>query len=238
MKFRVICVDPPYSFSDKLKMDDVKRGAESQYDIITVPELRSLPIDNVAEDDSVLVLWCPASLLEAGLSLMSSWGFSYKQLWTWIKLGKNIQQYQAQGILQGLDNNCPKTIADNLPLAFGMGRLRRAAKEVVLVGIKGSPYKHLDNKSIRDVVFSADNQESDGHWFESELVSFAPNLGHSAKPECVQDDLDLMFPEGNRLELFARRDRVGDPHWTCVGNECPSTEGEDIRDSLVRLANA
>lgn len=69
-------------------------------------------------------------------------------------------------------------------------------------------------------------------------VFFAPAGRHSEKPECFQDALDEMFPEGNRLEMFARRERAGEPFtrdWLCVGNECPSTEGEDIRDSLKRL---
>ena len=31
MKFQVIIADPPYNFSDKLKHNDVKRGAEANY---------------------------------------------------------------------------------------------------------------------------------------------------------------------------------------------------------------
>jgi len=56
--------------------------------------------------------------------------------------------------------------------------------------------------------------------------------GHSKKPECIQDALEKMWPNRRRLEMFARRDRLG---WTCVGNQCPSTFGEDIRDSVERL---
>jgi len=52
---------------------------------------------------------------------------------------------------------------------------------------------------------------------------------HSQKPEAVQDSIDRMWEDVPRLELFARRDRPG---WTCVGNECPSTDGIDIADWL------
>ena len=59
-------------------------------------------------------------------------------------------------------------------------------------------------------------------------------MAHSQKPEQLQDSLDLMFPQWNKLELFCRRDRL---NWDCIGNECPSTTGEDIRDVLTRMIN-
>jgi N6-adenosine-specific RNA methylase IME4 len=93
-----------------------------------------------------------------------------------------------------------------VPLAFGMGRLARNACEFALVGTRGKVYDKLKNKSIRNVFF-------------------APNLGHSAKPEIVQDALDLMFPSMDKLELFARRDRPG---WRCVGLEVPG-RSEDVQ---------
>lgn len=104
-------------------------------------------------------------------------------------------------------------LAVDLPLAFGNGRIARAAKEVFLVGVRGRAYRYLRDKSTRDVFFAAVGT-------------------HSQKPECFQDALDRMFPEGERLELFARRPRPG---WACVGNEAPATPGEDIRDTLARL---
>lgn len=39
---------------------------------------------------------------------------------------------------------------------------------------------------------------------------------HSRKPEYVQDMIDLMYPNTNKLELFARRSRPG---WDTWGNE-------------------
>ena len=102
---------------------------------------------------------------------------------------------------------------DPLNLAFGMGRLARNCHEPCLVGIKGKYTKHLKNHSQRNLFMH-------------------PTMKHSQKPESVQDSLDLMFPEWDKLELFARRDRKG---WTCIGNEAPLTAGEDIRDSISDL---
>jgi N6-adenosine-specific RNA methylase IME4 len=211
-KYRVIVADPPYDFSDKLTMSDVKRGAESHYSTLTVHELAKLPVQQLVAEDAVLVLWCPASLITEGLHIMKSWGADYKQLWVWIKMTKKPKW---QLLLEAIaERSMPKLIA-SLPLAFGMGHLARAAKEVAIVGIYGSPYKYVKNKSVRDVFF-------------------AESLKHSAKPECVQDALDSMFPDEPKLEIFARRSRN---LWTCIGNESPNTRDEDIRDTLKNWLN-
>lgn len=104
-----------------------------------------------------------------------------------------------------------KTTRDGTGLAFGMGRLFRGCCEIALIGTRGSP--RPASRSERN-------------------LSVSPALRHSAKPETLQDSLDRMFPDVPKLELFARRARPG---WTCVGNQCPTTLGEDVRDSLRAL---
>jgi len=102
---------------------------------------------------------------------------------------------------------------DPTRLAFGMGRLGRNCHEPCLLGVKGKYTKFLENNSQRNLMMH-------------------PNIGHSSKPEQLQDSLDLMFPKWKKLELFARRRRPG---WDCIGNESPTTKGEDIRDTLARI---
>lgn len=103
----------------------------------------------------------------------------------------------------------------NENLSFGMGRIFRNTHELVLVGTKGSIYSELKNHSQR-------------------TIFYAPIGKHSEKPEALQDQLNLMFPnpELKKMEMFARRDREG---YFCLGNECPSSFGEDIRDSLKKI---
>lgn len=107
-----------------------------------------------------------------------------------------------------------KTSKNNpLKLAFGMGRLARNCHEPCLIGIKGKYTKFLQDRSQRNVFMH-------------------PSLKHSQKPESIQTSLDKMFPDWEKLEIFARRDRSG---WTCIGNEAPGTKGEDVRDSIGNL---
>jgi N6-adenosine-specific RNA methylase IME4 len=100
-----------------------------------------------------------------------------------------------------------------LNLAFGMGRLARNCHEPCLIGIKGKYTKELQNRSQRNLFMH-------------------PTMKHSQKPESLQTSLELMFPDWDKLELFARRQRAG---WTCVGDQAPATSGEDIRDSMGNL---
>ena len=97
-------------------------------------------------------------------------------------------------------------------LGFGMGHLFRGAHEIALIGTSGkNVYKSLQNRSQRSAFF-------------------APNDGHSRKPDNLHVSLELMFPDAVRAELFCRRPRVG---WTCLGD---AIDGKDITTAITELA--
>jgi len=217
MKFNIIVADPPYKFSDKLTMSSVKRGAESNYkSILSIEDIKKLRIQEIVEKDAILALWVPSPLLQEGMDVLQSWGFKQKQIFVWVKTKKNwlnklLNLILAKKELQGQDQDLNKC------LSFGMGRYFRQCHEVCLIGVRGSVSTKIDNKSQRSVHFH-------------EIAK------HSEKPEELQNRLETMLPTfKNKLELFARRDRAG---WLCFGNECPSSLGEDIRDSIQRLINS
>jgi N6-adenosine-specific RNA methylase IME4 len=233
-KFQVIVADCPWSFKDSLKMSDVARGASSNYGTMTISDIQQLPIkDLISPDGSILALWVPSSLLQEGLDTMKTWGFAHKQTYVWVKTKndalKNLRnlfidvfkiqdafkaQVSASKFIKSM-KTAIKSITNidklNETLAFGMGRLFRQTHEICLIGTSNNKiYSSLANKSQRS-------------------VSLAPNLKHSAKPENLQDSLDIMFPVARKIELFARRVRPG---WICLGNEI---DGKDIRDALADL---
>lgn len=234
MSFSVVVCDPPWSFSDKLKMDDVKRGASANYNTMSLEELKNLPVQKIVDPAGcILALWVPSSLLADGLELMKSWGFQQKQTYIWTKSKqspfKELFHKTAQTILseqpitteivkKGISAAQEACAAQlNTVLQFNMGRLFRQTHEIALIGINNNGiYKKLMNRSQRS-------------------VSFASNLKHSAKPELLQDALEMMFPKddgNNYLEMFARRPRK---NWLCLGNEVG--DKEDIKVSLDRLKN-
>jgi N6-adenosine-specific RNA methylase IME4 len=233
MKFQVIVADPPWSFSDSLKMDDVSRGAKANYNTMTISQIKQLPIKRlISPSGSILALWVPSSLLQEGLDTMKDWGFTHKQTYVWVKtkkfslteLAKKYSRdvraalkagkwdaFQAPDIKRIFESTA-KSFSLTEILAFGMGRLFRQTHEICLIGTSDNKiYKSLKNKSQRS-------------------VCLAENLGHSSKPEDLQDSLELMFPRAKKLELFARRLRKG---WVCLGNEV--CNGEDITVSLAKL---
>lgn len=237
-KFDVIVADPPWPFKDTLKMSDVARGAQANYDTMTISDIQQLDVRSIcAPTGTVLCLWVPGSLLQEGLDTMKAWGFKHKQIYVWVKtkkdplhdvrsafmslwkygqltLGKlndkKLQKYN-QGLTTMVNSFDRVSGLLNNILAFGMGRLFRQTHEICLVGISNNKvYKKLRNRSQRS-------------------VSFGENLKHSSKPEHLQNSLETMFPKSHKLEMFARRVRPG---WTCLGNEI---DGKDIRDALADL---
>ena len=93
-----------------------------------------------------------------------------------------------------------------LTIVCGPGSYTRSACEYVLLGMRG----HVKRASTNPI----------------SQVILAPRLGHSRKPEAVQDALERLFPDGPRLELFARRPRFG---WTVWGNEVPCKANNAVR---------
>ena len=221
MKFNVICADIPWTFNDKLSMSDVKRGAESQYSVLDQSNLIKLPVNDIVAEDSLLCLWTPSSLLKEGLDVMTVWGFRQTQTFVWVKTKKEPFKVFSKSLikdftLENLKSNISNFDLNNL-LSFFMGHLFRQTHEICLIGVKGKIYNKLKNKSQRSVCLDV-------------------SLKHSAKTEILQNRLDLMFPEENKLEMFARRHRKD---WTCIGNEVngPGSNGEDVFVSIERLKN-
>ena len=227
MKFSIIISDPPWEFSDRLTMSKVKRGAAAHYNTLSIDELCELKVKDICDPDgTVLCLWVIGSMLEDGLRVMKSWGFSQKQILVWNK----IKQEPLQSLKKAIKSSNATTQSSidkeidqfslNSTLSFGMGHLWRQCHEICLVGINNTKiYKKLKNKSQRSVFFAA-------------------NEKHSTKPNALHESLDLMFPDTsdyklNRLEMFARRQYPG---WYSIGNEIlVNGVAEDIRDSLARL---
>lgn len=217
MRFPVITADPNWAFDDTLPGG---RGAHTVYAVSAVEEIMALGplVQAVAADDAVLLMWAVSSQVQAGLDVMKAWGFEQKQVWVWCKLTVTGKRQ------------------------FGMGRLARAEKEIVLVGTRGSVTPKVRNERDafeahmptwdRDAVEGADWPAGRYAHLLDQRRGAGPYI-HSAKPEAFADKVERMF-EGPYLELYARRDRPG---WACLGDEAPSC-GRDLAVALTELMEA
>ena len=84
-KYYVIYADPPWHYKLYSKKGE-GRSAENHYHTMEIEDIRSLPVGNIAADDCILFLWVTFPCLLEGISVMESWGFTYKTCgFNWVK---------------------------------------------------------------------------------------------------------------------------------------------------------
>ena len=86
-----------------------------RYNSLAFSEILSLPVKELALENSHLYLWVPNALIEQGLQVMQRWGFKYKTNIVWYKIRK-----------------------DGGPDGRGVGFYFRNVTELVLFGVRGS----------------------------------------------------------------------------------------------------
>ncbi len=115
MKYNIIYADPPWTYRDKASSG--KRGVHYKYDLMSLADIKSLPISQISADNSILFLWVTFPLLKEGLEVIESWGFKYKTIgFNWVKKNKKSDSF-----------------------FFGLGHYSRSNSELCLIGVRGKP---------------------------------------------------------------------------------------------------
>ena len=137
MKYNIIYADPPWSYRDKRdKHPRLCGGALKHYQTMSLEEIKSLPIQNISDDNCMLFLWVTFPNLQEGLDVVKAWVFKYKTLgFSWIKTNKK--------------NGKP---------FFGIGYYTKSNCEVCLIGVKGKPIKQ--SNFVSSVVISPKGEHS------------------------------------------------------------------------------
>lgn len=92
-KYKIIYADPPWSYKVWPKNNGTGRTAESHYKTMDVNDICDLPINIIADDNCVLLMWITGPCLQEGLKVIDAWGFKYKTIgFTWIKQNKTKQK--------------------------------------------------------------------------------------------------------------------------------------------------
>ena len=125
-KYQVIYADPPWSFKTYSQKGE-KRSADRHYSCMGIEEIKSLPVNGIADADCTLFIWVTFPLLQEGLETIKRWGFTYKTCaFNWVKRNKK---------------------ADSL--FWGLGYWTRANSEICLLATKGKPKRV--SKSVHQV---------------------------------------------------------------------------------------
>lgn len=118
-KYKTIYADPPWPERGGGK---IKRGADRHYKLMTVKEIMSLPVTNLAEDNCHLYLWTTNNYLPSALEVMKAWGFTYKTVITWGKDKIGLGQY-----FRGQTEHCIFGVRGNLPYKINDGKRQQGA---------------------------------------------------------------------------------------------------------------
>lgn len=109
MKYDIIYADPPWRYRNKKTGGSMISGSSSKYPTMSIEQICSIPIRQVAARDSVLFLWATTPLKWEAFQVMNSWGYTYKTTIYWRKI-----------------------------MSFGIGFWFRGQVEELLVGVKGN----------------------------------------------------------------------------------------------------
>ena len=131
-KYKVIYADPPWRYERK----NVSGAAEKHYSTMSLDDIKSLPVDNLADEDCVLFLWITFPMLCEAWGVIESWGFRYKSVaFVWIKQNRKAPTF-----------------------FWGMGNWTRSNAELCLIATKGNPKRQ--SKSIHQIIVSPIEEHS------------------------------------------------------------------------------
>ena len=110
--YSLITIDPPWPHEHWGK--EATANARP-YRTMTIPEIKAMPVGELAAKDCLLLLWVVAPQLDIGIECMTAWGFTYRSFMHWRKV------YES-----------------GLP-AMGQGKRVRTMGELCLLGTIGEP---------------------------------------------------------------------------------------------------
>lgn len=115
-KYNIIYADPPWKYNSLANHKTRFRGgACGHYQLLSMSQIRELPVPKLADTNCALFMWCTFPYLKEQIQLFDYWGFKYRTCgFNWLKLNpKNGKPF------------------------FGVGYYTKSNTEVCLLGIKG-----------------------------------------------------------------------------------------------------
>lgn len=136
-KFKIIYADPPWMYNARNNFKTkFGGGAFKQYPLMKTKEICDLPVNEIADENSILFLWATFPRLQEALDVIKAWGFKYKTVgFVWIK-----------------KNKIKKT---NF---FGIGYYTKSNAEICLIATKGKAPKV--SNSVSQIIESAIEKHS------------------------------------------------------------------------------
>lgn len=135
-KYKIIYADPPWEYGNFSNIADNRNRLIKGHKFKTTPykamkleDIKSLPIQDLSDKNSVLIMWLTFPTIPEGLEVINAWGFKYTTiLFTWVKRNRFNNQYFT-----------------------GLGNYTRANAEICAVAKKGFGCK-IKSHTVRQVI--------------------------------------------------------------------------------------
>lgn len=85
MDFDLLVCDPPWPVKKIVRKVRPNQKAALDYPIMTIDEIKALPVGGCASNNAVLFLWTTHAFLRSAFDVMDEYGFSYQRTLTWDK---------------------------------------------------------------------------------------------------------------------------------------------------------
>lgn len=112
--FSLIYADPPWRY-EATGQSGSRLRIENQYPTMETEDICALPVASICDDDAMLFLWVPSSLLEDGLQVLKAWGFKYVTQAVWFKNGGGNVDYQGGVFYQSHESILVGRLGNGLP---------------------------------------------------------------------------------------------------------------------------
>ncbi len=86
--YSTILADPPWDIEQKSRW-----GAIEHYNLMTLEQIKAMPVGELAADDAHLWLWVTNATLRHGYDVAEAWGFTVRSPLTWIKFRLGLGNY-------------------------------------------------------------------------------------------------------------------------------------------------
>lgn len=136
-QFKTILADPPWLFQNRTGKIAPEHKRLFRYGTMTNEDIINLPVKEIACPNSHLYLWVPNALIDLGLQVMKSWGFTYKTNIIWYKVRK-----------------------DGGPDRRGVGFYYRNVTEMVLFGVRGRMRTLQPGRSMPNIIITQKREHS------------------------------------------------------------------------------
>jgi N6-adenosine-specific RNA methylase IME4 len=137
MPYKLIYADPPWHFRVRSEKGE-SRSAIKHYNVMSISDIAALPVADLAESDSVLLMWVIDPMIEEGYRVMRAWGFIPKTVgFYWVKKNK-----RSEGFFTGL------------------GYYTRANPEQCILGVRGKGLPRMD-KGVKRLIIAPRGRHSE-----------------------------------------------------------------------------